>query len=89
MGKINFVRRFIPNFARMVKPIHNMLKKDRSFSWNDDTEKDFIEIKKAISSTPILAKPNFEKDFIIYTNATEEANLLFFFRKMIKIMSIQ
>jgi hypothetical protein len=72
MGKINFVRRFIPDFARMVKPIHNMLKKDRSFSWNDDTEKYFVEVKKAISSAPVLAKPNFEKYFIIYTNATEE-----------------
>jgi hypothetical protein len=60
MGKINFVRRFIPDFARMVKPIHNMLKQDRSFSWNDDTKKYFVEVKKAISSAPVLAKPNFE-----------------------------
>jgi hypothetical protein len=28
MGKINFVRIFIPDFSRMVKPIHNILKKD-------------------------------------------------------------
>jgi hypothetical protein len=46
MGKINFVRRFIPDFARMVNPIHNMLKQDRSFSWNDDTEKIFHRNKK-------------------------------------------
>lgn len=26
MGKINFIRRFIPNFAYIVKPIHNLLK---------------------------------------------------------------
>jgi hypothetical protein len=31
MGKINFVRRFILDFARMVKPIHNLLKKDQIF----------------------------------------------------------
>lgn len=42
MGKINLIRRFIPDFARMVKPIHNMLKQDRSFSWNDTIEKDFV-----------------------------------------------
>jgi hypothetical protein len=48
MGKINFVRRFVPDFTRMVKPIHNMLKQDRSFSWNDDIEKVFIEIKREI-----------------------------------------
>jgi hypothetical protein len=87
MGKINFIRRFIPDFARMVKPIHNMLKQYQSFSWNDDTEKYFVEVKKAISSAPVLAKPNFEKDFIIYTNATKEGYLLSFFKKMIKIMT--
>jgi hypothetical protein len=28
MGKINFFIRFIPDFARMVKQIHNILKQD-------------------------------------------------------------
>jgi hypothetical protein len=61
MSKINFVRRFILDFVRMVKPIHSMLNKVRSFSWNDDTEKYFIEIKTPISSPPVLEKTNFEK----------------------------
>jgi hypothetical protein len=50
MGVINFVFRFVPNFVVMVKPIHNLLKKDRSFSWTDDAENDFVRIKKPISS---------------------------------------
>jgi hypothetical protein len=65
--------RFVPDFVVIVKPIHNLLKKDRSFSWTDDVENDFVKIKKAISSAPVLVKLNFEKDFVIYTNATEEA----------------
>jgi hypothetical protein len=73
MGIINFVRRFVPDFALMVKSIHNLLKKDRSFSWTDDVENYFVRIKKEINSTPVLAKPDFKKDFIIYTNATKEA----------------
>jgi hypothetical protein len=73
MGVINFVCRFVPNFVVMVKPIHNLLKQDRSFSWIDDVKNDFVGIKKAIRSTPGLAKPDFEKEFMIYTNATEEA----------------
>jgi hypothetical protein len=32
MGIMNFVRRFVPNFAVMVKPIHNLLKQYHSFS---------------------------------------------------------
>jgi hypothetical protein len=73
MGIINVFHRFVPDFAVMVKPIHNILKKDRSFSWIDDIENSFVRIKKAISSTPVLAKLDFEKEFIIYNNAIEEA----------------
>jgi hypothetical protein len=57
----------------MVKPIHNILKQDHSFSWTDDVKNAFVRIKKAINTAPVLAKPNFEKEFIIYINATEEA----------------
>jgi hypothetical protein len=70
---LTLFRRFVPDFAVMVKPIHNLLKQDRSFSWTDDVENSFVGIKKAISSAPVLAKPDFEKEFMIYTNATEEA----------------
>jgi hypothetical protein len=31
MGIINFVHRFVTNFSLMVKPIHNLLKRDHSF----------------------------------------------------------
>ena len=73
MGIINFVRRFVHDFVVMVKPIHNILKQDHSFSWTEDVENSFVRIKKEITSAPVLAKPYFEKYFIIYTNAMEEA----------------
>jgi ribonuclease HI len=73
MGIINFVHTFFPDFVVMVKPIHNILKKDLSFSWTDDVENNFVRIKKEINSAPILAKLDFEKEFIVYTNAIEEA----------------
>jgi hypothetical protein len=72
MGIINFVCRFVPHFYFVVKPIHNHLKHDHSFSWTVDVENVLLRIKKGIISTLVLVKPNFEKDFIIYTNATEE-----------------
>ena len=42
MGTINFVRRFVPDFVVMVKHIHNFMKHDRTFSWTDEVENDFI-----------------------------------------------
>jgi hypothetical protein len=72
MGIINFVCRFVPDFSILVKPIHNLLKKDPSFSWTNGVKNSFVRIKKEISSAPVLAKPNFEKEFIIYINSIEE-----------------
>ena len=34
-GKINFVRRLIPNFAKVAKPISKILKKDIRFQWDE------------------------------------------------------
>ena len=36
LGKINFIRRFIPRFAEIVKYITNMLKKDSDIKWKED-----------------------------------------------------
>jgi hypothetical protein len=57
----------------LVKPIHDLLKKYLSFSCTNDVENSFVNIKKEICFAPVLAKSNFEKEFIIYANATEEA----------------
>ena len=35
LGKINFIRRFVPSFFEIVRPLQNMIKKDSSFSWGD------------------------------------------------------
>jgi hypothetical protein len=73
MGIINFFRMFVPDFAVMIKPIHNLLKNDRSFSWKDDVDNDFLGINKEINFSSVIVKVDFGKYFIIYTNATEEA----------------
>ena len=40
MGKIHFVRRFVPSFSEILRPLQNMIKKDSSFFWGD-REKEF------------------------------------------------
>ena len=49
LGRINFVRRFIPSLATMVKPLIAMLKKDMSFSWTKEGRASFEEINKSLA----------------------------------------
>ena len=50
LGRINFVRRFIPNLSTMVKPLTTMLKKNMVFAWTMEGRESFEEIKAAIAS---------------------------------------
>jgi hypothetical protein len=89
MGVINFVRRFVSDFFVMVKTIHNLLKQYRSFSWIDDVEDAFVGINKVINSALVLAKLDFEKDFMIHTNAKKKQFLLTSCKVMTKVMKNQ
>ena len=71
LGVVNFVRRFVPNFAEIIRPITHMLKKDSVIEWTVDEKVSFDDIKKAISQAPVLTKPNFAKDFLIFKFASE------------------
>jgi hypothetical protein len=64
LGKVNFLRRFIPNLIEIIKHITNMLKKGNEIKWILQAIKSFEDIKVALTKAPVLASPNFEKDFI-------------------------
>jgi hypothetical protein len=66
-----------------------MLKQDWSFSWNDDTKKDFIEIKRAISSAPILQNQVLKKISLFILMLPTKQYLLSFLKKMIKAVTNQ
>jgi hypothetical protein len=52
--KINFVRRFIPKFVEMVKPLQEMINKDVWFKWTYVEKEDFEKINTDIVVSPAL-----------------------------------
>ena len=70
---INFVRRFVPDFAQIVKPLQQMVKKKALFKWTESEKSTFIKIKTAIAHAPSLKSPNLDKDFILYTFASDDS----------------
>ena len=73
MGTINFVRRFVPDFPQIVKPFQQMIKQSVQFKWNNVEKNAFSKIKTSISHAPSLKSPNFKKDFILYTFASDDS----------------
>jgi hypothetical protein len=65
------VLRFVPDYASIVKPTNLLLKKDQRFDWTTDTQEAFNNIKREITTTPVLISPYFQRDFIIYSFTTK------------------
>jgi len=72
MGKINFLRISIPNFAEILKPISEMLKKDTDMKWNQEANNSFQHIKQAVIKATVLVSPQFDKEFLIFSFASQE-----------------
>lgn len=70
LGKINFLRRFISNLVELIR-LPNMLKKDSTIKWNLEVKRSFEDIKRALTQTPVLISPMFDKDFILFSFALE------------------
>ena len=59
MGTINFVRRFVPDFAQIVKPLQQMVKQSVQFKWTDVEKNAFSKIKTAVCARTLPQKPGF------------------------------
>lgn len=71
IGKVNFLRRFISNFAKIMKHITNMLRKENEIKWTSEARKSFFDIKRELTEAPMLITPDCTRDFQIFSFASE------------------
>jgi hypothetical protein len=81
LGKINFLRRCIPNFAEIVKLIIDMLRKNSEVKWRVEAKESFAHIKKVISEALVLARPDYLKYFLIFSFASEHMLIVVLLQK--------
>ena len=67
---IEYYRKFIRNFALIVKPLYDLTKKDVPFQWSDTCNKAFNKLKQKMLSTDVLGFPNVKKPFKLATDAS-------------------
>ena len=73
LGITGYYRRFIPNYAAVAQPLTELTKKcaPTQVIWTVQCEAAFQELKRLLCSAPILSSPDFDKPFILQTDASE------------------
>ena len=69
----SYYRKFVRDFAKIAKPLSDLLKKSVSKIWDEHCYRAFGELKRRLTSAPVLKFSEFNKPFEVYTDASDFA----------------
>jgi hypothetical protein len=70
LGFCNFYRAFIPAFSHEARPLNNLTKKGRQWSWTEKEQKAFDKLKELCALYPVLRTLDWTRQFILETDAS-------------------
>lgn len=73
IGLAGWYRRFIKNFAEIIAPISELLKKNTRFVWDKGKQEAFKKLIVALTTAPVLASPDYKIPFEIQADASKKA----------------
>ena len=69
LGFCNFYRPFIRGFVQIACPLNELTKKDIEWNWTSRQEEAFNKLKECVTSEPVLAHPELDKQFEVEVDA--------------------
>jgi len=71
LGAVGYYKKFIKDFSQIASLLFKLLKKNSKFKWTTESDLAFKTLKERLIQVPILVKPDFNKAFIIRTDALQ------------------
>ena len=70
LGLVGYYRRFIEDFSRLAAPMTRLTQNEVKFDWDDRCEEVFRELKRRLTTAPILIVPDRGQGYIVYCDAS-------------------
>ena len=71
LGLANYYRRFVKDFAKIARPLHEMTRKENKWSWGERQQKAFKELKKRFMMEPVLVTLDLDKEMRVEADVSD------------------
>ena len=55
LGMVQYLGQFLPNLLNVTRPLNDLLKSERAWTWGPSQRTAFVEVKHMITTAPVLA----------------------------------
>lgn len=69
----SWFRKFIPNFSKVAEPLTRLTRKNQIWIWGSQQTQAFTELKRLLTTAPILVQADFSRPFVLRTDASNYA----------------
>jgi hypothetical protein len=71
LGMVNYYGKFVPNLAKLLTPLHLLLRRGSRWEWNREQQASFENCKQMLSSSPVLAHFDPSKQLLLECDASQ------------------
>jgi hypothetical protein len=72
IGFASYYRRFVKDFSTIARPLHQLSQRGVHFNWSKECNDAFSMLRVCLSSSPVLAYPDFSRTFTLDTDASDK-----------------
>ena len=71
LGLAGYYHRLIKDFAEITVPLNQMMSKKIDYKWASEHQQAFDALKEAMTTAPVLGKPDCTKDWVLEVDASD------------------
>ena len=72
LGLAGYYRKFVEGFSKLAAPLTKLTRKEETFVWSEACQQSFDELKRKLTSAPVLTFPSGQDGYTVYYDASRQ-----------------